>query len=134
MTPDDLRRKLEFYQDLGIKDLYRRPPSTPLQSVEQIVETVQAPMPPKPKPSAAPPSAPPAPLIEPAASLPALAPAGDTLLKIIEDMGDCRRCRLHAGRNKIVFGVGNEKSPLVFVGEGPGADEDAQGFPFVGRA
>ena len=66
--------------------------------------------------------------------LPPLAPAGDTLLKIIEDIGDCRRCRLHEGRNKIVFGVGNEKSPLVFVGEGPGADEDEQGIPFVGRA
>jgi DNA polymerase len=66
--------------------------------------------------------------------LPPLAPTDDSLFKIIEDMGDCRRCRLHEGRNKIVFGVGNEQSPLVFVGEGPGADEDAQGIPFVGRA
>ena len=66
--------------------------------------------------------------------LPGLAPDNDTLLKIIEDMGDCKRCRLHAGRNKIVFGVGNEQAKLVFVGEGPGADEDVQGFPFVGRA
>ena len=56
------------------------------------------------------------------------------MLKIIEDIGDCRRCKLHEGRNKIVFGVGNERSPLVFVGEGPGADEDEQGIPFVGRA
>ena len=54
--------------------------------------------------------------------------------QILADIGDCRRCRLHEGRNKIVFGVGNERSPLVFVGEGPGADEDAQGIPFVGRA
>jgi uracil-DNA glycosylase family 4 len=60
--------------------------------------------------------------------------AGDSLLKIREDIGDCRRCRLHEQRNKIVFGSGNEHSPLVFVGEGPGADEDAQGLPFVGRA
>jgi DNA polymerase len=66
--------------------------------------------------------------------LPPLAPSDDTLLKIIEDIGDCRRCRLHEGRNKIVFGVGDAQAPLVFVGEGPGADEDAQGFPFVGRA
>ena len=58
----------------------------------------------------------------------------ESLLQIIEDIGDCRRCRLHEGRNKIVFGAGNEASPLVFVGEGPGADEDAQGLPFVGRA
>jgi uracil-DNA glycosylase family 4 len=73
---------------------------------------------------------------EPAAEivLPGLAPAGDTLLKIIEDIGDCKRCRLHAGRNKIVFGTGNQESKLVFVGEGPGADEDVQGLPFVGRA
>jgi uracil-DNA glycosylase len=44
------------------------------------------------------------------------------------------RCRLHEQRTKIVFGVGNEQAKLVFVGEGPGADEDAQGIPFVGRA
>ena len=66
--------------------------------------------------------------------LPPLAPAGDTLAKIVEDIGDCRRCRLCEGRSKIVFGSGNEQARLVFVGEGPGADEDAQGYPFVGRA
>jgi DNA polymerase len=66
--------------------------------------------------------------------LPSIAPPADAMLKIVEDIGDCRRCVLHKGRNKIVFGVGNEQSPLVFVGEGPGADEDAQGIPFVGRA
>jgi len=59
---------------------------------------------------------------------------GDSLFKIIEDIGDCKRCRLSEQRNKIVFGSGSEKAKLVFVGEGPGADEDAQGFPFVGRA
>ncbi|HWR51736.1 MAG TPA: uracil-DNA glycosylase, partial [Bryobacteraceae bacterium] len=69
-----------------------------------------------------------------AARLPDLAPAGDTLEKIREDLGECRRCRLHEGRNKLVFGVGDAKARLVFVGEGPGADEDAQGIPFVGRA
>lgn len=70
----------------------------------------------------------------PEPELPGLAPAGDTLLKILEDIGDCRRCRLHEKRNRIVFGSGDEASPLVFVGEGPGADEDQQGLPFVGRA
>jgi uracil-DNA glycosylase len=60
--------------------------------------------------------------------------ADDTLLKIREDLGDCTRCKLHRGRNKIVFGDGNPRADLVFVGEGPGADEDAQGLPFVGRA
>jgi DNA polymerase len=53
---------------------------------------------------------------------------------IREDLGDCTRCKLHKGRTKIVFGVGNPRADLMFVGEGPGADEDAQGEPFVGRA
>ncbi len=57
-------------------------------------------------------------------------------LKLIrEDLGDCTRCKLHQqGRKQIVFGVGNPHADLMFVGEGPGADEDAQGEPFVGRA
>jgi DNA polymerase len=57
-------------------------------------------------------------------------------LKIIrEDLGDCTRCVLHKqGRKQIVFGVGNPKAELMFVGEGPGADEDEKGEPFVGRA
>jgi DNA polymerase len=56
------------------------------------------------------------------------------LQAIQADIGDCTRCRLHEGRSKIVFGSGNVEARLVFVGEGPGADEDAQGLPFVGRA
>jgi uracil-DNA glycosylase len=56
-------------------------------------------------------------------------------LKLIrEDLGECTRCKLHQDRNQIVFGVGNPHAELMFVGEGPGADEDAQGEPFVGRA
>jgi uracil-DNA glycosylase family 4 len=57
-------------------------------------------------------------------------------LKLIrEDLGDCTRCKLHQqGRKQIVFGVGNPRADLMFIGEGPGADEDAQGEPFVGRA
>jgi len=94
MDADLIRGYLEFYQDLGIKTLYRR--------------------------------------AAPAAEV--VAPAAETLPQILADIGDCRRCRLHEGRNKIVFGVGNPTAPLVFVGEGPGADEDAQGIPFVGRA
>jgi DNA polymerase len=119
MDADRLRQYLEFYQDLGIKTVYRRgapaaavaAAPVPASAVESISESKPA-------------------LME----LPSLAPEGDTLLKIVEDIGDCKRCRLHEGRNKIVFGVGSEQSPLVFVGEGPGADEDAQGIPFVGRA
>jgi DNA polymerase len=49
-------------------------------------------------------------------------------------IGDCMRCKLHRGRNKLVFGSGNPQARLVFVGEGPGADEDREGQPFVGRA
>jgi DNA polymerase len=58
----------------------------------------------------------------------------DTLERIREDLGECTRCRLHEQRNKIVFGAGNPRAELVFVGEGPGHDEDMQGLPFVGRA
>jgi len=53
---------------------------------------------------------------------------------IREDIGECTRCALHKGRNKIVFADGSPAARLMFVGEGPGADEDAQGLPFVGRA
>jgi uracil-DNA glycosylase len=61
--------------------------------------------------------------------------AGDTLDRIRNDIGaDCTRCKLHRSRTKIVFGVGNRTAELVFVGEGPGRDEDEQGEPFVGRA
>ncbi len=59
---------------------------------------------------------------------------GDTLLRIREDIGDCTRCKLHKGRTKIVFGTGNPNADLMFVGEGPGRDEDLSGEPFVGRA
>jgi uracil-DNA glycosylase len=113
MNKDELRQRLEFYQDLGIKTVYvhRRSATT-------------VPVPPIPTPQ------PPI----PAVSLPTIEPAQDSLLKILADIGDCKRCRLHEARNKIVFGSGNEQSKLVFVGEGPGADEDAQGLPFVGRA
>ena len=102
MNAELLRRYLEFYQDLGIKTLYKQ---------QAACHTSKAPQP-----------------------LPALAPSGDSLVQIRADIGDCRRCGLCESRSKIVFGVGNEKSPLVFVGEGPGAEEDAQGIPFVGRA
>ena len=59
----------------------------------------------------------------------------EALAAIREDLGDCTRCKLHTqGRKQIVFGVGNPTADLMFVGEAPGADEDAQGVPFVGRA
>ena len=51
---------------------------------------------------------------------------------IRDEIGECTRCALHTGRNKIVFADGDPNARLMFVGEGPGADEDAQGLPFVG--
>jgi uracil-DNA glycosylase len=111
LSPDDLRRKIEYYKDLGIKELYRREPAG--SGVVPEIALVDAPIP---------------------VELPGLAPAGDTLPLIREDIGDCTRCRLHKGRKKIVFGDGSPEARLVFVGEGPGADEDEQGIPFVGRA
>jgi DNA polymerase len=82
----------------------------------------------------------PAPIRPPAPSLslfeaPAPKLSGpETLEQIRADLGDCRRCKLAGGRHNIVFGDGNAHAELVFVGEGPGADEDEQGLPFVGRA
>jgi len=148
MDAETLRQYLEFYRDLGIKTLYRQTGtetvSAETASVPALAEN-NSPQPTSARTASTPPratasdplprSTPPA-SSQPAAGspLPTLEPPGDTLLRILEDIGDCRRCRLHEGRNKIVFGVGNERAPLVFVGEGPGADEDEQGFPFVGRA
>ena len=57
-----------------------------------------------------------------------------SLEEVRADLGDCQRCKLAPGRRHLVFGVGNPRARLVFVGEGPGADEDAKGEPFVGRA
>ncbi len=117
-----MRDRLEFYRDLGIKTLYRR------ESVTLVAAALEPAVDMKPK------IIPPPVAAAAAIELPALAPQDDTMLRIIEDIGDCKRCRLHVARNKIVFGVGDEHAPIVFVGEGPGADEDAQGIPFIGRA
>lgn len=57
-----------------------------------------------------------------------------TLEEVRKGLGDCKRCKLHRTRRTIVFGEGNEKATLMFIGEGPGYDEDVQGKPFVGRA
>jgi uracil-DNA glycosylase len=158
--PENLQKKvalrLAFYEDLGIHSFYRdRHPEAasqqekPVESVENSMRPTQISYqePALPKiplrpglqrvVSAAPSKMPPPPL--PAAPGPSLFDAadkiaGDTLLRIREDLGECTRCKLHKHRHAIVFGDGNPKAELVFVGEGPGADEDAQGLPFVGRA
>lgn len=106
MNAGQLRQYLEFYRDLGIQTLYKR---TAPQSGTGAFAGQTAP--------------------EVRKVLPDMAPDSDTLAIIQSDIGDCKRCRLHEARNKIVFGVGSERAPLVFVGEGPGADEDEQGIP-----
>jgi DNA polymerase len=68
-------------------------------------------------------------------SFPSAQPAAlSTLEAVREELGECRRCKLHPTRTNIVFGTGNPKAKLAFVGEGPGRDEDLQGKPFVGLA
>lgn len=137
MDRESLKRNLEFYRDLGIRQLNipptaiaaPSPAARPANAVRPApARTVSAP--PQPPPQA--PSPRPATITMP--SLLPVAPDGDTLDKISAEIGDCRRCRLCEKRNKIVFGSGNPEAKLVFVGEGPGADEDASGLPFVGRA
>jgi len=153
-APDSLQQKIEerlrYYEDLGIRLFYRdRTPAaapsfvptdstvlpTPSLQENSLPKPTARPLPPKPTVAA------PAPYIAPvvAPSAPSLFESvdkikDDTLPKIREDIGDCTRCKLHKGRNKIVFGDGSPKAELVFIGEGPGADEDYQGLPFVGRA
>jgi len=146
---------LEFYRDLGIESFYRRPGGTeaarevnPRTSRESAAADTSAPKPaartsPGPESPLPPQSTPPTttvPIAPPAQSLslfeapPPSRRERETLEQIREDLGDCQRCRLAKGRKTIVFGQGDAHAELVFVGEGPGADEDEQGLPFVGRA
>src|SRR5208283_6114083 len=148
-APESLQQQIEdrlrYYEDLGIRLFYRdRAAASVAESFAPVVPNAAHPSAPQesslPKPIAKrlpTKAAAIAPIVAP--SVPSLFESvnkikDDTLLKIREDIGDCTRCKLHKGRNKIVFGDGNPKAELVFIGEGPGADEDAQGLPFVGRA
>jgi uracil-DNA glycosylase len=151
-----ISQRLKFYEDLGLGPFYRERGASGMRASSLVVEPSVAtsvvieestlPKAAKTLPaqdvaaanSAAGEGAPKS-LVLPAAGGASLFDAankiaGDTLLKIREDLGECTRCKLHKTRNKIVFGDGSAKAQLVFVGEGPGADEDAQGLPFVGRA
>jgi DNA polymerase len=118
-TRKALTERLRFYRELGIHDFYRRGSAPVSEAASDSASDL----------------AEPAIDFSPATDLPT--PAADKLTvlqQIREDIGDCTRCRLHAGRKNIVFGVGNPNAEIMFVGEGPGADEDIQGEPFVGRA
>ena len=139
-----LAERLRYYNELGIYDFYRRAdnPVQPEASAEGVPEIPIAPQPElreemSPRKSAV--------LAKPVDedTLEIVTPKPEqtvtdpvAALKLIrEDLGDCTRCKLHQqGRKQIVFGVGNPHADLMFVGEGPGADEDLQGEPFVGRA
>jgi uracil-DNA glycosylase len=139
----NLAERIRFYRELGIYDFYRRDAGpavaealrdettpaartfqpeereemTPRKAAAVAVPVEEETMFAVPKPEAG--------VADPVAAL----------RVIREDIGDCTRCKLHKlGRKQIVFGVGNPRAELMFVGEGPGADEDEQGEPFVGRA
>ena len=90
--------------------------------------------PPSEAPVAAQPAAPRPPEALTLLSDPVPFPQGSSLEDVREALGDCRRCRLSEGRQQIVFGDGNPEAELMFVGEGPGSEEDRRGLPFVGRA
>jgi len=136
MDRDSLKRHLEFYRDLGIKQLNIPEPTQAAEAPNERLQPmawnseVQA-IPGERSPSM---TAPRTPIVQAVPSVLDFVPEGDTLEGILADIGDCARCRLCEKRNKIVFGSGDPQAKLVFVGEGPGADEDQQGLPFVGRA
>ena len=121
-----LADRIRYYNELGIYDFYRRETQAFIQPQPEEREPL-----PKTK-AAAVVSESEEVLIRPES---AIADPARALLAIREDIGDCTRCRLHKqGRKQIVFGVGNPWAELMFIGEAPGADEDIQGEPFVGRA
>jgi uracil-DNA glycosylase len=128
-----LAERVRYYHELGIYDFYRQMSSSSTSSAtsqSEVREEMAA------RKSAVVRTVAEASTLEIAASRPEseIADPATALQVIREDLGDCTRCKLYKGRTKIVFGVGNPRAELMFVGEGPGADEDAQGEPFVGRA
>ena len=139
-----LREKLEawlrYYDDLNLGEYYIDRRTMGKRLTKLVAENAPPTMPDiRPAIATAPLKAMPPISVLPIVNAPSLFEAidhveNDTLERIREDLGECTRCRLHQQRNKIVFGTGNPRAELVFVGEGPGHDEDVQGLPFVGRA
>jgi uracil-DNA glycosylase family 4 len=125
-----LADRIRYYNELGIYDFYRRATDTAVA----VPEISDSDLMPKSRKTSFP-------VVEAEnifAALKAESKATDpaqALRLIREDIGDCTRCVLHKqGRKQIVFGVGDPRAELMFIGEAPGADEDQQGEPFVGRA
>jgi DNA polymerase len=136
-TRQALLDRVRFYRDLGLTEFYRRPVSPEMQDqLNAEPEEPQAESAPQSfqleEPTISPRKPfPNAPAV--AAAVPAAERAAAMQL-IRDELGECTRCALYTGRNKLVFGDGSPAARLMFVGEGPGADEDAQGLPFVGKA
>ena len=125
MDRHSLLAHLEFFQELGIDGVRLEPEWH--RRIESAASHLSSPLERPSESAASPVSAPVVPLF---------ASSEEALRALRADIGeDCCRCKLHAmGRRQIVFGVGNASADLMFVGEAPGADEDLQGEPFVGRA
>ena len=115
---DQLAAHLEFFAELGVEGLRREPAWRMRRTPDPALS-----------PAAAAVESAPVPLVT-------RGPDGDLLLALKTEIGpDCTRCKLHTlGRRQVVFGVGSPTADLMFVGEAPGADEDVQGEPFVGKA
>jgi DNA polymerase len=143
-----LAARIRYYNEMGIYDFYRQPVSSGTEEAgssiavdEEEIALSQHPLDPGEEMSPRKATAAAVPVESNVFEVVALKPEQSVsdpvkALKIIrEDLGDCTRCVLHKqGRKQIVFGVGNPSAELMFVGEGPGADEDEKGEPFVGRA
>jgi DNA polymerase len=139
-----LAERIRFYHDLGIYDFYRRDAGDSQHSALDISDAASLALPPELREEMSARKSATVAAVADRNILQAVTPKPEygiddpiAALKIIrDDLGpDCTRCKLHKqGRKQIVFGVGNPHAELMFVGEGPGADEDAQGEPFVGRA
>jgi len=133
---EQLAARLQYYREMGIYDFYRREggavPAAAEESSEEMARTRES------KTVGVSPGG--ERLASPSIGVTALEEVAGPrdvaveLRAISEDIGECTRCRLSKGRKNIVFGTGNIHAELMFVGEGPGADEDEQGLPFVGRA
>jgi uracil-DNA glycosylase len=115
--PEQIRLRMEYLREQGLDYAFDRRQVHPVGGGETSEESAVLPMEPKNA------------MLPPAHSDPV-----EALRAVRDELGECRRCRLCEKRTQIVFGVGNPRARLMFVGEGPGEEEDRQGIPFVGRA
>ncbi len=129
---EKLSLRLRYYEDIGIREFFRdrTAPARLEPALEQVTSQTVVNVFSLTYEGAETMNEPPAPPL-----ITAIPKIGEgTLQTIRDDIGDCIRCKLHKGRTKIVFGDGHPHAKLLFIGEGPGRDEDLQGLPFVGRA